>query len=66
MAPRSADGQAMKYMRRSASMAREMGKVEVVIWVVGTAIVLAIVMYSMGIFDIIAHMISQINTKLSN
>ena len=46
-------------------MAREMGKMEAAIWVVGTVVVLAIVMYSMGAFDIIAHMISQINTKLS-
>ncbi len=47
-------------------MAREMGKAEAAIWVLGTVIVLAIVMYSMGIFDIIAHMISQINAKLSS
>ena len=46
-------------------MAKQMGKVEGAIWVVGAIIVICIVLYSLGVFDLIYTMIKQMNTNLS-
>ncbi len=46
-------------------MAKQMGKVEIVIWILGAIVVLAIVFYSVGGFDLAYNMIKQMNTNLS-
>ena len=46
-------------------MAKQMGKVEAVIWVLGAIAVISIVLYSLGVFDLVYHMIKQMNANLS-
>jgi hypothetical protein len=46
-------------------MAKQMGKVEAVIWVIGAIVVISIVLYSVGAFDIVYNMIKQMHANLS-
>ena len=43
-----------------------MGKIEACVWVIGATMVVAIVLYSMGIFDLVYHMITQLNANAIN
>jgi hypothetical protein len=45
--------------------AREMGAMEGILWVIGTLIVLGIVLYSVGGFELIYNMIHQMLPKPS-
>jgi hypothetical protein len=45
--------------------AREMGKLEGIMWIIGTIVVLSIVLYSVGGFDLIYHAIHQLLPKAS-
>ena len=42
-----------------------MGKIEAATWVIAAAIVMGIVLYSVGFFDIVYHMVTQVITKIS-
>jgi len=43
-----------------------MGKIEAAMWVIAAATVVGIVLYTVGVFDLVYHMVTQAITKLSS